>query len=67
MIKYLSNARMGRIDKVRTKIEDFLININDEEIDNTLVNVLEEKIGLLKRVQWIFVVKNQFIRQSIIY
>lgn len=43
MIKYLSNARMGRIDKVRTKIEDFLININDEEIDNTLVNVLEGK------------------------
>lgn len=48
LIKYLSNARMGRIDKVRTKIEDFLINIDDEEVDNTLVNVLREKNRTVK-------------------
>lgn len=58
---------MGRIDKVRTKIEDFLINIDDEEVDNTLVNVLREKIGQSKKVRLIFVVKNQFIKQLIIY
>lgn len=42
LTKYLCNARMGRIDKVRTKIEDFLINIQDEEVDDTLVTLLIE-------------------------
>lgn len=43
LTKYLCNARMGRIDKVRTKIEDFLLNIKDEDVDNALVDLLVEK------------------------
>lgn len=43
LTKYLCNARMGRIDKVRTKIEDFLLTIRDEDVDNALVNLLAGK------------------------
>lgn len=40
LIQYLHNARMGRIDKVRTKIEHFLLTTKDDEIDNAIVEVL---------------------------
>lgn len=40
LTKYLCNARMGRIDKVRTKIEDFMLTIQDEEVDKAVVNML---------------------------
>lgn len=42
LTKYLCNARMGRIDKVRAKIEDFMLTIQDEEIDKAIVNMLVE-------------------------
>jgi|GEM_PF-2079085 len=40
LMKYLSNARMGRIDKVRTKIEDFMLSVQDEEVDKAVVSML---------------------------
>jgi len=40
LTNYLSNPRMGRIDKVRTKIEDFMLTIQDNDIDNAVVEML---------------------------
>jgi hypothetical protein len=40
LTKYLGNARMGRIDKVRTKIEDFMLTVQDEDVDKAVVNML---------------------------
>jgi hypothetical protein len=41
IVDYLHNYRMGRIDIVRSKIENFLINISDVDIDNTILKLLE--------------------------
>lgn len=43
LTKYLSNPRMGRIDKVRTKIEDFLLTIEDNDVDKIVVSMLVGK------------------------
>lgn len=40
LTKYLCNARMGRIDKVRTKIEDFMLTIQDEDVDKVVIDML---------------------------
>ena len=40
LVKYLGNARMGRIDKVRTKIEDFMLSVQDKEVDSAIVKML---------------------------
>jgi len=40
LVKYLRNSRMGRIDKVRTKIEDFMLTIQDKEVDKVVVDML---------------------------
>lgn len=40
LTNYLGNARMGRIDKVRTKIEDFMLTIKDDDVDQAVVNML---------------------------
>jgi len=40
LAKYLCNARMGRIDKVRTKIEDFMLMIKDSDVDKAVVCML---------------------------
>ena len=43
IVDYLHNYRMGRIDIVRTKIENFLINVSDIDIDNTILKLLESE------------------------
>ncbi|WP_304721866.1 HEAT repeat domain-containing protein [uncultured Alistipes sp.] len=40
IVKYLGNARMGRIDKVRTKIEDFMLSAQDKDVDSAIVKML---------------------------
>lgn len=40
LVKYLGNARMGRIDKVRTKIEDFMLSVQDKDVDAAIVEML---------------------------
>lgn len=40
LVKYLGNARMGRIDKVRTKIEDFMLSVHDKKVDSAIVKML---------------------------
>ncbi len=40
LVKYLENARMGRIDKVRTKIEDFMLSVQDKDVDSAIVKML---------------------------
>ncbi|MBQ3784573.1 MAG: hypothetical protein II838_14230 [Lachnospiraceae bacterium] len=40
LTSYLRNARMGRIDRVRTMIEDFLLTIEDEKVDEALTKLL---------------------------
>ena len=40
LVSYLKNTRMGRIDRVRTKIEDFLLMTQDKDIDCALVGIL---------------------------
>lgn len=40
LIGYLHNTRMGRIDRVRTQIEDFLLTTKDDDIDDALINLL---------------------------
>lgn len=40
LVSYLKNARMGRIDRVRTMIEDFLLTIHDEMVDEALTKLL---------------------------
>ena len=40
LTSYLKNARMGRIDRVRTMIEDFLLITKDEKVDETLSRLL---------------------------
>ncbi len=41
LTNYLTNARMGRIDRVRTKIEDFMLSNKDKDIDKAVVNLLK--------------------------
>ncbi len=40
LIGYLSNPRMGRIDRVRTKIEDFLLSVQDHDVDTAVIGML---------------------------
>lgn len=40
LTNYLRNSRMGRIDRVRTQIEDFMLTVKDKEIDNAVVKLL---------------------------
>ena len=40
MTSYLKNIRMGRIDRVRGKIEDFLMTIPDKDVDNAIVQLI---------------------------
>lgn len=40
LVSYLKNPRMGRIDKVRTMIENFLLTIQDKDVDNALIRLL---------------------------
>lgn len=41
LVNYLTNYRMGRIDIIRTKIENFLIKINDKDIDELILHMLQ--------------------------
>jgi HEAT repeat protein len=43
IVDYLHNYRMGRIDIVRSKIENFLINVSDSDINNTILKLLESE------------------------
>lgn len=40
IVNYLTNYRMGRIDLIRTKIENFLIKIDDKDVENMLLHML---------------------------
>ncbi len=40
LVDYLHNYRMGRIDVIRTKIEDFFIETNDIDIENVVLHML---------------------------
>lgn len=40
LVSYLKNTRMGRIDRVRAMIEDFLLTTRDEKIDEALTGLL---------------------------
>jgi len=40
LAKYLRNYRMGRIDRVRTKIEDFMLTIQDKDVDKIIIEML---------------------------
>lgn len=41
MTSYLQNQRMGRIDRVRGKIEDFLMTVKDNDIDNAVLDLIK--------------------------
>lgn len=41
LVNYLSNYRMGRVDIIRTKIENFLINIVDSDVDDLILHMLQ--------------------------
>jgi len=56
LIDYLHNYRMGRIDVVRTRIEEFFINTDDRDIEAAILSMLESE-----KVQQIFVDKKGFI------
>lgn len=44
---YLYNYRMGRIDIVRARIEHFLVDCNDDDINNYIIDMLtDEKISV---------------------
>jgi hypothetical protein len=41
IVNYLTNYRMGRIDIIRTKIENFLIQVNDKDADELILHMLQ--------------------------
>jgi hypothetical protein len=41
IVNYLTNYRMGRIDIIRTKIENFLIKVNDKDVDAMILHMLQ--------------------------
>lgn len=41
IVNYLTNYRMGRIDIIRTKIENFLIKVNDKDADELILHMLQ--------------------------
>lgn len=41
LFNYLTNYRMGRIDIIRTKIENFLIKINDYDVEEMILHMLQ--------------------------
>jgi len=43
LVDYLHNYRMGRVDIVRTKIEDFFINSLDEDVELAVLGMLNSK------------------------
>lgn len=43
IVDYLHNYRMGRIDIVRSKIENFLIKVNDEDADMAILEMLNSQ------------------------
>lgn len=43
LIDYLHNYRMGRIDIIRTKIETFLVNNNDDDVNNSIIQMLKSE------------------------
>lgn len=40
MTSYLQNQRMGRIDRVRGKIEDFLMTVKDNDVDKAVLDLI---------------------------
>jgi len=40
LMKYLQNAKVGRIDNVRTKIENFMVTIQDKDVDKVIIDTL---------------------------
>ncbi len=43
LVDYLHNYRMGRIDVIRTKIEDFFIEIEDKYINKVILSMLNSR------------------------
>lgn len=41
MTSYLQNQRMGRIDRVRGKIEDFLMTVKDNDVDKAVLDLIK--------------------------
>lgn len=41
LVNYLTNYRMGRIDIIRTKIENFFIKINDKDVEDLILHMLQ--------------------------
>ena len=41
MTSYLRNLRMGRIDRVRGKIEDFLMTVKDKDVDHAIIDLIK--------------------------
>lgn len=63
---YLYNYRMGRIDIVRARIEHFLVDCNDDDINNYIIDMLtDEKISVRESAADICGQKN-YIKQRII-
>jgi len=41
LVNYLTNYRMGRIDIIRTKIENFLIKVKDRDVEDLILHMLQ--------------------------
>jgi len=48
ILDYLNNYRMGRIDVIRSKIENFLVKTLDVDVDILIVNMLKSKVITVK-------------------
>lgn len=48
LLNYLSNSRVGGIDVIRNKIDEFLINISDKDVDRALLNLFSSDNSTLR-------------------
>jgi len=48
LLNYLKNYRMGRIDLVRSKIEDFLVRTSDQDVNSSLLKAIRSDSLILR-------------------